>query len=281
MIRPFAPFVAAVMASCALSGCVAAIVPTMAGGAFLRQRMANAEERKEAQTAPADSTGATTREPSVSDAALASGESGERIAAILEGPLPPPSGSPVSLNASSYADLYAFAAKAGAAPPVGTVRHSAMLADSGMLDAATAECSIHPAAVLIDLDPADALLVPGDDLHADQALAERLATLRSDNITIGWISGNTADRAGDIRRVLLSTGLDPDGHDPLVLLRYPDDRKQTRRADFAKEYCVVAIAGDERADFDELYKYLKDPSAALSLEPLLGKGWFLIPQPLT
>lgn len=243
--------------------------------------MAKAEERKDAETMPVSSTGAAIREPSAAGTSPVTGESGERIAAIIEGPLPPPSGSTMSANADAYADLYAFANKAGTAPPVGTVRRSAMLADSGMLNATTAECSIHPAAVLIDLDPADTLLIPGDDPHADPALAERLAELRSKDITIGWISGNTADRAGDIRRALVSSGLDPDGHDPLVLLRYPDDRKQTRRTDFAKEYCVVAIAGDERADFDELYQYLKDPSAALSLEPLVGKGWFLIPQPLT
>ncbi|WP_123639867.1 hypothetical protein [Tsuneonella flava] len=281
MIRPFAPIVATVMASCALSGCVAAVVPAMAGGALLRQRMANAEERKDAQATPAASTGDAIRAPSTVDTAPATEEGGESIAAIIEGPLPPPSGAPTSIRPEAYADLYAFANKAGTTPPVGTVRHSAILADSGMLDATTAECSIHPAAVLIDLDPAGTLLDSGTDPHADPALADRLAALRSEDITIGWISGNTADRAGEIRRALVSTGLDPDGHDPLILLRYPDDRKQTRRADFAKEYCVVAIAGDERADFDELYKYLKDPSAALSLEPLLGKGWFLIPQPLT
>jgi hypothetical protein len=252
----------------------------MAGGAFLRQRMANAEERKDAQATPAASTGDAVRAPSTTGTAPATEEGGESIASIIEGPLPPPSDAPTSVRPEAYADLYAFANKAGTTPPVGTVRHSAILADSGMLDATTAECSIHPAAVLIDLDPAGTLLDSGADLRADPALADRLAALRSEDITIGWISGNTADRAGEIRRALVSTGLDPDGHDPLILLRYPDDRKQTRRADFAKEYCVVAIAGDERADFDELYKYLKDPSAALSLEPLLGKGWFLIPQPL-
>ena len=88
-------------------------------------------------------------------------------------------------------------------------------------------------------------------------------------------------RAGDIRRTLVASGLDPAGRDELALLRYPDDRKQTRRADFAKEFCLVAIAGDDRGDFDELYQYIKDRDAAAPLDALIGNGWFLIPQPLT
>jgi hypothetical protein len=43
---------------------------------------------------------------------------------------------------------------------------------------------------------------------------------------------------------------------------------------------VVAIAGDARSDFDELFDYLMDPSAALPIEALLDAGWFLTPPPL-
>ena len=84
-----------------------------------------------------------------------------------------------------------------------------------------------------------------------------------------------------MRKALIAAGLDPAGRDELVLLRYPQERKQTRLEDFAAEFCVVALAGDERADFDELFQYLKNPAAAAPLEALIGKGWFLIPQPLT
>ena len=56
--------------------------------------------------------------------------------------------------------------------------------------------------------------------------------------------------------------------------------KQTRRDDFARAYCVVAMAGDERADFDELFAYLRDPTAALPLEKLVGQGWFIVPPPI-
>ena len=84
-----------------------------------------------------------------------------------------------------------------------------------------------------------------------------------------------------MRRALRASGLDPAGRDELVLMRYPEERKQTRREDFAKQYCLVAIAGDDRADFDELFEYLKNPTAAGPLDALFGKGWFVIPRPLS
>ena len=40
------------------------------------------------------------------------------------------------------------------------------------------------------------------------------------------------------------------------------------------------MAGDERADFDDLYNYLIDYSDARALEPMLGSGWFIIDNPV-
>lgn len=42
----------------------------------------------------------------------------------------------------------------------------------------------------------------------------------------------------------------------------------------------IAIAGDEPADFDELYSYLKSDDAALGLNEMFGAGWFLTPLPI-
>ena len=60
-----------------------------------------------------------------------------------------------------------------------------------------------------------------------------------------------------------------------MLMRDLDERKQTRRDELASEMCPVALLGDERADFDELFLYLKRPEAAIALEPMIGQGWFL------
>ena len=211
-------------------------------------------------------------------------------ARIIGGSLPPPTGgvpapsvaiSPAAQTASGYDPFASFAARQGALPVGSGDRRSAILENPGTLAPATRECSIHSAAVLIDLDPADGTLDPATAMSADPRLAGALAGLRGDGVAIGWLTANTADRAGAVRRALVASGLDPAGKDELALLRYPDERKQTRREDFAKEFCLVAIAGDDRTDFDELFQYLKDPSLATPLEPLIGNGWFLIPQPLT
>ena len=202
-------------------------------------------------------------------------------AQIIGGALPAPTGPAAGpAGFASYDPLRTYAETQGTMPVVGSERHSAILAAPGTLAPETASCSVHPAALLVDLDPGAAIFDPAVATHADPGLARTLAALREQGVAIAWISANTADRAGAIRRALKSSGLDTDGHDELALLRYPEERKQTRREDLAKEYCVVAIAGDERGDFDELFQYLRDPAAAAPLEPLIGNGWFLIPQPL-
>jgi len=201
---------------------------------------------------------------------------------VIAGPMPAPSGAGTApAGFAGYDGFYRFAAGQGALPIVGSERRSALLAAPGTLAPATKTCSIHPAAVLIDLDPGTAVLDPATALRSDPRLAGTLAALRGEGVTIGWLTGNTADRAGAVRRALNASGLDPVGRDELVLLRYPEERKQTRREDFSRAFCVVAIAGDERGDFDELFQYLKNPATAAPLEPLIGKGWFVIPQPLS
>jgi len=203
-------------------------------------------------------------------------------ARIVSGPLPAPgTAAPGATAVGGYDAFAGFATRQGTLPIAGGERRSAILESPGTLEPATRECSIHPAAVLIDLDPASGTLDPAAALRADPRLAGALAGLRGEGIAVGWLSSNTADRAGAVRRALVASGLDPAGQDELALLRYPEERKQSRREEFAKEYCLVAIAGDDRTDFDELFQYLKDPSLATPLEPLIGAGWFLIPQPLT
>ena len=65
------------------------------------------------------------------------------------------------------------------------------------------------------------------------------------------------------------------GEDRLETLGSLDERKQTRRDALAETYCIVAILGDERADFDELYLYLKDRDAVVPPDAIIGNGWFL------
>ena len=175
---------------------------------------------------------------------------------------------------SAFAD---YALEVAAMDPLtGEVRPSALLARAGALTPERSPCSFVGNAVLIDLDPAEGAF-DTDTPMLRPALADALARLRDAEIEIVWGTALTADRAGDVRSWLAQSALDPDRKDRLLLLRYPEDRKQTRREEASSERCLIAMLGDERADFDELFDYLKRPDAAIGLDAMLGKGWFLAP----
>ncbi|MXP30704.1 HAD family hydrolase [Parerythrobacter jejuensis] len=193
--------------------------------------------------------------------------------------LPPPTTgrATVSKDAATYAAFAAYASELAARDPLkDKLRESALLAEPGLLVARRAPCRFLGNAVMIDLDPSQGLFDP-DQLASKPALASALSQLRDQDVAIFWSSGLTADRAGDVKNWLRTTGLDPVGKDQILLLRYSDDRKQTRREEAAKERCLIAMLGDERSDFDELFDYLKNPDAAIGLDAMLGKGWFLAP----
>ena len=65
----------------------------------------------------------------------------------------------------------------------------------------------------------------------------------------------------------------------MLLIRNDEDRKQTLRQEANLDVCVIAIAGDRRGDFDELFDYLRNPASALGFEGMIGTGWFITPVP--
>ena len=108
-----------------------------------------------------------------------------------------------------------------------------------------------------------------------------LASLRAAEISVIWISGQPVTASGKISTILNEAGFSQSESDDFLFLdRGGDDRKQVRRWDAARNYCIVAMAGDDRADFDELYDYLRDPDGAITLENMFDNGWFLTPPPL-
>ncbi len=259
----------------ALSGCVAAAIPLVAGGALARSATDGEPGPKvtvEASASPTALTGSGISEESVALAPSSTvGATSLTPASLKDRELAPPSPAVAEFIRYSESRALTFAM---ASEPV----KSAVLRAPASLDGTRLSCepgADRPASVLIDLDPGQAMFGEGSPLPLASA-PQSLAKLRSQGVTIAWISENSAADADIIRQALAQSGLDPDGADPLLLMRYPDDRKQTRRSEFASETCIIAIVGDERRDFDELYGYLTNPDAALALEPLFNRGWFLI-----
>jgi hypothetical protein len=251
-----------------LSGCVAAAIPVIAGGALLRSGTDGEDAR-----VTVENVLETPAPPMLMPAPLAATDpENERVFA---GPAPAPD-SQSRRDAQGFAapGYDAFLAFAGSAAPG---RLSALLADPTSLSAERKPCAAGPTVALIDLDPAGGVFGSEPVATPRGDLARGLARLRNSGVEIAWISGQSAAHAGAVREALAASGLDPEGADRLLLMRYPGDRKQTRRQDLAASACLVAIAGDARSDFDELYDYLVNPEAALGLELLIGDGWFLVP----
>ncbi|MDJ0642902.1 MAG: hypothetical protein QNJ15_08800 [Erythrobacter sp.] len=259
---------ALVAASLALQGCVAAVLPVVAGAAVTR----TATDGKK----PGDDARAEQQR----QAAL---EAQAKLSEMAAAPVPEVvvQTSPVTPDAlvesDAFSELIRYSADQVRARPQRPLPRSAILADPSTLRETRAACPVNLPTVLIDLDPENSLFPFEAEGRASPVLVDGLKQLREADIGIVWISGHSAAMAGDIRAALKNSGLDPDAADQLLLMRYPGDRKQTRRADLAKVSCIIAIAGDTRNDFDELFEYLVNPEAALALELLIGQGWFLVP----
>lgn len=181
---------------------------------------------------------------------------------------------------SGYSALVEYAVGIAMDRSSQAVPQSALLADPAALDGERLGCESDAPAVLIDLDPAQAVFDPGLRLAPQARLADDLSYLRASGVAIAWLSAGSSAAEYAIRRSLEASGLDPEGEDRILLIRSDSDRKQARRREYAGFQCLLAIAGDEPADFDELYTYLKNPADAAALDALFGAGWFLAPPPL-
>lgn len=146
----------------------------------------------------------------------------------------------------------------------------------------TRPCGDQRGALLIDLDPGDKTFDLDDPPSPAPGLADRLRAIRGTGTAVVWIASLPESAEKRIGTILKATGLDPLGIDPVLLLRRTETRKQQilQRAD--SDWCVLAIAGDRKADFDEVFDYLRNPNGpvAVALEATIGDGWFLVPPPV-
>ena len=250
------------LAALALSGCVAAAIPVVAGAAVARSATDGVDANLDSA---AERSARIEPLPGAGLPGAAAGETGD------ETPVGTPATSPKPITESrSLARFFSYARQWEGA-------RSAVLSQPAALDGNRRECENTAPGVLIDLDPAGSVFAPPMAITAPPQMVTGLAELRARGVAIAWISEASAANAGDVRAALKSSGLDPESRDALLMTRYPTDRKQTRRDDFAAATCLIAIAGDERADFDELFRHLVNHEAAYSLERIIGDGWFLVP----
>ncbi|MDZ7588992.1 MAG: hypothetical protein U5J78_07640 [Parasphingorhabdus sp.] len=273
-----------------LSGCVAALIPLAAVGAMGKSQIDRGKAKRALISAGAvDLAPKTDVAPAViapqTSANVDFSEQGSGIddpAAMID---------PQSVLArfqrgsdaagpQPFADFTRYALAAANNLAAGSGVESVVLVPQVALEKPrTIGCKSKPLAVLIDLDDAAHIDWAQDSQMSGQVgLAESLEALRAADISVIWLSSAPASTSAKFADLLKNAGLSAgDGKDYLFLNRGGADRKQEQRWDAARAYCIVAMAGDRRADFDELYDYLRHPDGAISLEHMFGRGWFLTP----
>jgi hypothetical protein len=271
-------FLAALALLPLLSGCVAAVAIPLVAGGTLYAREHGVFVRA---ATPADSQRERGTEGSGRLASLPPALDGAPQVALTNlTELPPPT--PFDLTRSSpWQPFLDYALAQGSALAGAERPESALLVTDGLLARPNRRpCVARFPAVVIDLDQAEAAFAPDSAMRPLPGLAAGLARLREAGIVVLWLSRLPAGRVGEVAGTLRASGLDPEGKDQFLLMRGNDDRKQVLREQASEDVCIVAIAGDQRSDFDELYDYLRDPNGAPGLEEMIGSGWFIVPPPL-
>lgn len=262
-----------------LSGCVAAVaIPLVAGGTLYARKHGAFVRAATPVDAVAPYAGPQRAGPVPP---LAEGQTARTVVLTNLTALPPPSASDLSPGADPWRAFLDYALAKGAALKDAARPESALIVPDGLFVAPSRRpCAQRFPAVILDLDQARTAFVPAAGERPAAGLAEGLARLREAGVVVLWLTELPAAQVGAVAGALRASGLDPEGKDQFLLVRGPDDRKQVLREQANEDVCVVAIAGDQRSDFDELFDYLRDPSGAAGLDAMLGEGWFLVPQPL-
>ncbi|MGB5725452.1 MAG: hypothetical protein WBM39_13665 [Parasphingorhabdus sp.] len=190
---------------------------------------------------------------------------------------------PAGPDVSPYAGFATHALKQAARLEAGEgVKSVVLVPRVDIFKPETMGCVGKPLAVAIDLDDTTGRdWTKAETLYRQNGLVEALMSLRAAEISVIWMSDHPVAASDRISAILDEAGFSQSEADDFLFLdRGGDDRKQVRRWDAARNYCIVAMAGDDRADFDELYAYLRDPDGAITLEQMFDNGWFLAPPPL-
>lgn len=256
---------AALLMPMVLSGCVAALVPIAAGGVIAKTQL---DGRKRTKAAEASLTPERATEQAL--------------------PISVPIPQEPSLNAADrllfsavrhpYLGFTLYALGRREQRTLGMpVRSAVLVRNISLADPKTIDCGTKPMAVIIDLDEGNRAQ---NEASKAGELAILLETLREADIQIAWLSADTAAAAQ--RRIdALQSGDTPalKNNDLVLTAQKRGPRKQERRWELAKTYCVIAIAGDKKSDFDELYDYLRKPDLAIRLDAFIDRGWFELPAP--
>lgn len=274
-----------------LGGCVAAtLVPVAAGGAagqinkLTKRRSQNADPQVIVGPAAAPQEAAPPN-PEPDQAAAPFMEVAKDI--LVETPVRNPSSvfptARLAQDDAGYVAMTAFVIAAmGDGKPVAG-RKSMLIEQRSLATLPRMQaCADRRNALIIDLDRGDQPFNLNDAPTPEPGLAEQLRTIRGRGVAVVWVATLPQSAERDVLTMIKATGLDPLGLDHALLLQPAETRKQQILNRAGEEWCALAVAGDSRSDFDEVFDYLRNPDGpvALALEQYIGAGWFLVPPPI-
>lgn len=252
-----------VLASGALSGCVAAL-PLAAGTVLTRQAVKGDDAKAEGARVPGE------RPATTSATARASVPPASASVPTLAMPAP-------AVNRTEDFMAAALFAVDAIGSETSVIPDPAAEGDAPLVR----PCHGARPALIVDLDPGDIAFQPQPGTpRAQPGLAGALAAARAGGLAVLWSGILDESRAGEVRAALVASGLDPAGADVLLLTRDPAESKTDRRNAELANWCVKAIVGDRKGDFDALFDYLRESDAPTPFDSLIGAGWFLLPPPL-
>jgi hypothetical protein len=229
-----------------LQGCVAAVIPAIAASSIAKSQMGKGRAAQRRQLVTPAGRAAMT---------------GPRVTVLPLTALPPPTS--VTAPTMNFVNYALSIAATGKAP-----EHSMVLSTASRLEKVDfLPCAAgQPLAVAIDAGLASAPM-----------MTEALRRLRAFSVEVLWVAD--ASEVDALRTALTSSGAWKNGDAPILTTGVGAERKELVRQEATRAFCVVAVAGAQRKDVEELYGYLRDPIAAAPLESYWGAGWFVVAAP--
>ncbi|SMC74262.1 hypothetical protein [Novosphingobium sp. B1] len=284
MHRALPTAVALAIAAAQLGGCVAAAIIPIAAGSTVAGKTAldgpGARSRSKTSQRPVVTVGTG---PSLPVAAQPANEELRQEPVPAEQTAIAPAMADAVPPGDAYGAMAAYVLSRSADPKQAGARRSALLDQASLSGVPEmAKCTGGRSALVLDLDPGNRPFDLNDPPSPVAGLAERLRGIRATGTAIVWLASVPEGSRKDLSTILKATGLDPLGIDGYLLFKRNETRKQQLLNRAGQEWCVIAIAGDRKSDFDEVFDYLRNPDGpvAIALEQNLGAGLFLVPPPV-
>lgn len=252
----------------ALSGCIAAAIPVVAGGAVARSAAKKKAAAPPAPVKPADAS-RTTVVAAPLPPPLPSDSAQIRPGQVYTGAMPRPgvalvTPAPATMPAPAASDWSDVGHHVAAEL---SPEHSVLLArGSDAADPRWVSCKDKPLAIVATVSS----VLAGDAV--DPSARQWLDALRVLEVRPVLIA-STATEATAVREAFAKAGLGAPTDADTLMLATSDGRMPAIRADVGTRYCVLAVVGRTAADFPNGLTPTTTPPA---LAPLWGHGWFLL-----